>query len=372
MRTRTCRFLAFGVSTPKQLSAVRFVLLALVLACGDSVAPPVPVEEPPAPQPIDASVDVAEQPLHSLFLGESDVAWRESLRNDDVVRIERGGSGRSLGFRITLASGRRAYFKPEQSFSGAHWYSEIAAHYLDRELGFGRAPPVVGRELYWPPLRNVARRAEDGRIGEVEVGDDNMVRGALIGWIEGGVPPLRLGRFWERWVRVEGAMPFSPYQRTADYRGLINNRIDPHETEMGRFRESEPEGPNRRVRELSDLIVFDYLISNVDRWGGEFTNVRLAGRGGPLIFLDNGAGFWVNNRINLMETRLHALQRFNRTTVDAIEAFDLERFRRRLESDPLHPVLNERRIRGVEERRLHVLEHVRDMEQRFGERVFIE
>ena len=319
----------------------------------------------------DAAVDGWEAPLESLFLGESDVAFREALRSEDVIRIEPGGAGRSVGFRVTLESGRRGYFKPEQSFSGAHWYSEIAAHYLDRELGFGRAPPVVGRELYWPPLRNVALRAEDGRIDEVLV-RDNRVRGAFIGWIEGGLPPMRLGRFWERWVRIEGAMPFSPYQRTADYRGLINNRLDPAETEMGKLPEAELEAPLERVAELSDMILFDYLISNVDRWGGENTNVRLAGRGGPLIFLDNGAGFWVSNHLHLMETRLHALQRFRRRTVDALERFDVARFRRRLESDPLHPVLDDIRIEGVDERRQRALQHVRAMRLRFGERVFLD
>lgn len=326
----------------------------------------------PSLTPSDAAVD-AEVPLDSFFLGESDEAWRESLRVDDVVRIEVGGAGRSVGFRITLASGRRGYFKPEQSFSGAHWYSEIAAHYLDRELGFGRAPPVVGRELYWPPLRNVARRAEEERIDEVVVGEDNTVRGAFIGWIEGGVPPIRLGRFWERWIRVEGAMPFSPYQQTAEYRALINGRLDPDDTAIAQMPEVDPRGPIARVRELSDLIIFDYLISNVDRWGGEFTNVRLAGRGGPMIFLDNGAGFWIgSNRIHLMDTRLHALQRFRRETITALEQFDIERFRRRLESDPLHPVLNEFQIRGIEERRRHVLEHIGEMRERFGERAIID
>ena len=60
------------------------------------------------------------------------------------------------GLAALLVDGRAGYFKPAQSFSAAHWYSEVAAHYHDRELGFGRVPPVVGRRFPWRPLRRVA------------------------------------------------------------------------------------------------------------------------------------------------------------------------------------------------------------------------
>ena len=37
----------------------------------------------------------------------------------------------------------------------------------------------------------------------------------------------------------------------------------------------------------SDLLIFDYLVQNVDRWGGDFTNVRSRANDGPLVFLDS-------------------------------------------------------------------------------------
>jgi hypothetical protein len=54
-----------------------------------------------------------------------------------VVRAEKGKGGRSLSFKVELSSGRRAYFKPEQSFA-ADWFSEVASYHLDRALGLGR------------------------------------------------------------------------------------------------------------------------------------------------------------------------------------------------------------------------------------------
>ena len=110
----------------------------------------------------------------------------------------------------------------------------------------------------------------------------------------------------------------------------------------------------------------------MDRWGGDFTNVRTRGSGGPLIYLDNGAGFWLGEqRLGLMEARLRALQRFRRSTIEAVRRLDVERFAARLQSDPLAPVLNEKQLDGLAQRRGAVLEHVDAMVARFGEaRVF--
>lgn len=359
----------------------RLALALLLAACGDEGAPeassPPPRGSPavPAPAALDAAdASAAEPPANSSagsrFLGRDESAFLASLRDEDVAHVELGRGGRSLAFRVTLADGRRAYFKPEQSFSAARWYSEVAAYHLDRALGLGRVPPVVSRRFYWPPLRRIAE--DDARVGEVVV-EGRTVRGALIGWVEGRVPPLGLGRSWERWIRLDGGMSISPYQRPSDYRGLLNGRLSPEETEVGRLEEQLEPLSSERVAELSDLIVFDTLISNVDRWGGDFTNLRTRGRGGPLIFLDNGAGFWVgSHRLGLMDARLEALQRFRRRTVEALEVFDLAAFEERLAADPLAPLLTDWQIEGIEVRRRAVLAHVRRMRERFGDRIWVQ
>jgi hypothetical protein len=116
------------------------------------------------------------------------------------------------------------------------------------------------------------------------------------------------------------------------------------------------------------LIVFDYLTQNVDRWGGDFTNVRSRGEGGPLVYLDNGAGFWLGEqRLGLMEARLKAVQRFRRSTIEAVRNLDIARFSERLSADPLAPVLNQKQLDGLDQRRRALLEHVDAMIARFGE-----
>ncbi|MEM7605142.1 MAG: hypothetical protein AAF411_07265, partial [Myxococcota bacterium] len=120
--------------------------------------------------------------------------------------------------------------------------------------------------------------------------------------------------------------------------------------------------------QLSDLIVFDFLISNVDRWGGSYTNVRRRGSE-QLVFLDQGAGFWPGARLGLMDARLRALQQIRPATEAALRRFDLAAYQARLESDPLAPVLNERRLVALAARVEAALEHIEDLRERFGDAI---
>jgi hypothetical protein len=182
-------------------------------------------------------------------------------------------------------------------------------------------------------------------------------------WIPGGLDALHLPDGWERWIRVQRLLPVSPFQRPAQVRAALRRDAAPR---AHHSRHRDPDAPTR-PGDLSDLIVFDYLTSNVDRWGGGFTNVRVRSGDGALVYLDNGAGFWPRARLGLMDRRLEALQRFRRSTVEKLEAFDIDHYRARLATDPLSPVIDEARIQGVEERRQAVLEHVHALVSRYGE-----
>ncbi len=300
------------------------------------------------------------------FLGEPDAPRVASLRDQPLLTVTKGRGGRSLAFRIELTDGTEGYFKPKQTFSAAHWYSEVAAYYLDRELGLGRVPPTTGRRFPWGSLVDAARG--DARIDELRFDAEGVLVGAFIWWIPETLDRLRLGRGWERWIRVQPSLPINPYQRPMDYRSDLNGRPGVREaTDPSRPLATRPDVEGRPA-ELSDMIVFDYLTQNVDRWGGNFTNVRTRGKGGPLIYLDNGAGFWLGEqRLGLMEARLKAVQRFRRSTIESIRRLDVEAFAAAMATDPLAPVLNRKQIDGLEQRRAAVLTHVDEMVARFGE-----
>jgi len=215
------------------------------------------------------------QETEAEFLGQPDAPRIAALRTEPISQVKKGRGGRSLAFRITLADGTKGYFKPKQSFSAAHWYSELAAYYLDRELGLNRVPPTTGRVFAWSALKKAA--GGDRRVSELSIASDGTVKGAFIWWIPEPLKRVRMGRHWERWVRVQKSLPITPYQRPVDYRSDLNGRPGAREaTDPSRPIARAPD-TSERPAELSDLIVFDYLTQNVDRWGGDFTNLRSRG-----------------------------------------------------------------------------------------------
>lgn len=321
-----------------------------------------------------ATADAGINVFDAYFFGISDEAVRQKLAGAKIVDVERGSGGRSVGFKVVFEDGSKAYFKPEQTFSAAHWYGEIAAYHVDRMLGLGRAIPSIGRVLPWAIFK---RHTYENDRQEVIIQKDETVRGVIVAWVEEKLIPLRPGGRWERWLRVNGALPNdwnTPFQRPIGYTTALYKDSGIEEDE-----DDEPAQPMRepdtddRVQELSDLILFDYLIMNQDRWGGGYTNVRTRGEHGPLIYLDNAAGFSPNLLSNgLMLARLHSVQKFNRSTVDAIAQFDIQRFRAELAKDPLAPVLDDSAYALLDTRRSHVLEHVEKMQAKYGERIFFQ
>jgi hypothetical protein len=68
-----------------------------------------------------------------------------------------------------------------------------------------------------------------------------------------------------------------------------------------------------------------------------------------------------------MEARLKALQRFRRSTVEAVRKLDVHQLEKRLAGDPLAPVLSSKQLEGLERRRRAFIAHVERMVRRFGE-----
>jgi len=341
------------------------------------------------------------------FFEVPDGDLRERLASQPLREVKRGYGGRSVAFKITLADGTQGYYKPEQTFSAAHWWAEVAAYHLDRALGLHRTPPVVSRRLPWAELRAAA--PSDERFAEVIVGDDGTVRGCFSYWVPDRLTSMRFGRGWERWVRVQSwpDAAVSPFQRPRVYMELLAAQRaagrdvdggsdhsaasehsaagDPAETIASDVAANErndegtqlPHAPvepddAERAAELSDLLVFDYLTQNTDRWGGGNANVLTRGAGGRIVFLDNAAGFpnTAAATTALMDSRLRVLQRFRRRTVAALRALDVQQLARRMESEPLAPILDARQLAHVGERRNTLLARVAEMEQRFGDEAY--
>ena len=337
-------------------------------------------------EPADAGRDAGrvrrarvESEPGELFDPSEDEAIVERLRTEEIVSVERGRGGRSVAFRLTLASGARAYFKPEQSFSGTHWYAEIAAFHLDRLLRLHRTAPSTGRVIPWSVLEPAL--AGDPRASEVTVREDGTVRGVIVAWIDERLVPIAPPAGWEQDLRLTehvGAFPFVPprallraHTAFVSLDGGVAptdaDALDAFTPDDGDVGDGTLWDGERRAAELSSLIVFDFLIHNGDRWGGNYTNVRTRGVDGPIIYLDNAAGFSRRRaRLTTLDLRLFFVERYDATLLRRVRRLAPEALHDRLAAEPLAPILDDTQLEHFEERRLAFLAHVDGLTERLG------
>lgn len=303
------------------------------------------------------------------FLGKDDRKTLEALRSGQLQDASRATTGRTLAFKVALDSGVLGNYKPEQRLSGTSWAAEVAAYYIDRALGLGRVPPVVSRRLPWPKL--VAAAADDPQKSTVRV-EKGEVRGALIGALDQPLVPVATPHGWEDWIRIEAFDPFAitPFQPADTYAKALATQKKRPPTPIGTRPDRRP-GRAELAAELSDLILFDYLIGNAERFSPDNANAVTLGAKGPLIATENAGAFVVTGaRQTLLDAQLGALQKFRRRTIDALRALDIGALKATLGADPLGPLLDAAALRGVQTRRTAILDHVAKEQKRLGDSVF--
>ncbi|MBI3200459.1 MAG: hypothetical protein HYZ29_02880 [Myxococcales bacterium] len=316
---------------------------------GVRVRPP-PERPPAAPTALLAGLP-RPAGAHAGFAGPvdpgKDKQWLERLASAPITEITRNPGGATITLRVRFGDGSRAVFKPEQKHSASNFRGEIAAYHLDRIVGFSRTAAVVGRAIGYPHLVEQLEASDaDGkfveRLREEVPARDGRVAGAMIAWHAGRLVSAEPPKGW---------------------------------TDGLRSKEPPSEELAKRLPEWSDLVVFDFLIDNTDRWSGG--NVLSLG-GGPLIFLDNASSFapWRASRGETTMARLSPICRFRRATVTALRALGPAaapdarlgvRLSSTLAADPLAPVLSKGQIAGVDARVAQFLEHVTRCESELGE-----
>jgi hypothetical protein len=233
----------------------------------------------------------------------------------------------SYVLKLTLEGGAVAAFKPRsrRPLGDRRYKGEIAAYRLATALGLDNVPRAIPRSFAAAELR--AARPDFDADGLVD--DDGRVRGALIPWIDGyRVLPLEDATErarWEPWL------------------------FDAHATIPGDQR--------ALAAALSNMLAFDYLTANWDRWSGG--NVAEDGASGRVLFVDNDGAFYewpAPAALARQRAQLQRVTRFSRGFVDALRALDEAALRATIgEESPGVPLLSERSLAGVEARRATVL-----------------
>jgi hypothetical protein len=227
----------------------------------------------------------------------------------------------SVVFKLELASGRKAAFKPASRRGPVRYKGEIAARRLAVALGLPNVPRAIFRTFEASAL--AAAKGADEMIVE-----SGVVKGALVPWIDGleflSLEKAPLSGEWKQWLRKGGTVP-------DDQREL--------------------------ARQISTLVAFDFITGNWDRWSGG--NVGIDKRTGMLLFIDNdGAFFDVPPLDGLQRNKklLEGIDKLSRSFVVRVRELDDDALTRALgEETPGVPLLSAKALAGVHQRRKELL-----------------
>lgn len=277
--------------------------------------------------------ELPRQPDRPSIYGAPDHELLAPLRDSAVTGCKLNFGGTSLSLRLDFQSGGRAAFKPDQTHAQSQPRREVAAYRVDRLLGIGHVPPaaaiVVSMEQLLASIVPGVRAAVGARIRAEARPRKGQLRGSASWWI----PEIK--------VAAIGKYPIDSTD------GIVTWR-----RHLGIDAERTPE-TTAFVAQISDMVLFDFLIDNSDRWSGG--NARTSVDGKILYFMDNTLAFTRNPRAHSRtNTYLRRVKVFSRRLVESVRRFTREELVEALssaEDGALAPLLNDQEIDAVMARR---------------------
>ncbi len=299
-------------------------------------APAAPEEGPPADSPR----------WMGSFGGKTDHSLLASLREPAItgVRLNRGGT--SISLRIDFENGARAACKPSQIHIHSQPRREVAAYRINRLLGLQSVPPAVGRRFRFSDivdhLENGAHRKRVLAEGSPE--KDGTVLAELSWWI--------------------------PVLEEARIQGFTIDSTDGVVTWKRYIKQGRPVPPDVAdiVAQVSQLVLFDFVINNMDRWSGG--NVKASEDGRVLYFMDNTMSFGDDdNGHTKTRTYLERAEKFSRRMVAELRRLERDELEAALTSDiePFEELLTDAEIKSVIARRDYALRYIDRLIEKHGE-----
>jgi hypothetical protein len=298
----------------------------------------------PPRQDISVATDpaIAVEPA-GVFLGMSDDLLLRRARTEAITRVKVNRGGSSLSFRVDFADGSRAAFKPAQTNLQTIPRKEVAAYRLNRLLGLNAVPPAAARAV---------------------------TRDELLGRLHPDSQPAL--------PRIQAQTIFNPLGKTA---GVVSYWI-PEIRDSGLdtpegIREGHlwltqgtfiPEEKRALAAQLSDLVLFDFLTANPDRYSGG--NIKMSPDGAQIYFMDNTMAFYLAPEGHLRNrTMLQRTQRFSRHLWHAlgrITEAELDRLMTDETETGVDEVLTQGEIRAVVARREAAQRHIDAVAGQYG------
>ena len=321
-----------------------------VAAAGTSATRPEPDEEVPDAAPRDEASDAGsaadQPPWMGSFGGKPDHLLLAPLREPAIagVRLNRGGT--SISLRIDFENGARAACKPSQIHIHSQPRREVAAYRINRLLGLQSVPPAVGRRFRFSDIVDHLESVTHRRrvIAEGSPEKDGTVLAELSWWI----PVLEEARIQGFTIdSTDGVVTWKRY--------LAQGR-------------AVPDDVAGIVSQVSQLVLFDFVINNADRWSGG--NVKASEDGRVLYFMDNTMSFGDDdNGFGKTRTYFERAQKFSRRMVERLRALDADGLRAALTTDiePFDYLLTDVEQKSVLARRDYALRYIDRLIERHGE-----
>ena len=288
-----------------------------------------------APEPA-----IATEPA-GAFLGMSDQLLLERVRASPIVRVKLNRGGTSLSFRVDLADGSRAAFKPAQTNLQTIPRKEVAAYRLNRLLGLNSVPPAVPRAVSREDLLTKLHPESASALPRIQAETIFDPLGKTLGVFS----------YWIPTIKDSGLDTPEGIEQTTSW-----------------LSQGSPLPPEKRAMaiQVSNLVVFDFLTSNPDRYSGG--NMMMSPDGAQLFYMDNTLAFFADpDGLPKTRTALRRAQRFSRHLYEAlaqVTAPTLERLLR--EPDDGEEILTAAEIRGVVARREAVQRYIDELAGQYG------
>merc|ERR1712223_1014349 len=308
----------------------------------------------------------------------------QSMSKKAFSAISQKEGGTQFKLIVELEDGGEALFKPMRfprtwETLPNHFYftdferhnAEIAAFHLDRLLDFRRAVPVTGRTLnitreiyslaegdllktfFISPAGNLCFHGKCSYYCDTShaiCGSPDMLEGSFAAFL----PPKDLAprKTWRHpWRRSYHKRRKAQWETDADYCDVV--------------RDVHPYNQGRRLLDLVDLAIFDFLMGNMDRH--HYETFKSFGNDTFPVHLDHGRAFGRASHDELsILAPLYQCCMIRSSTVAMLFSYHTgpkplsDALRRSLLEDPVSPVLLEPHLEAVDRRVARVLSTVQE------------